>query len=90
MLVFAEHTNKLDVLADLQAKILEAQGEAEAIGAIDTVAKGIDDRTLLLQRLETLRAIGASDASKIIVPAEIAGLAGAIAALAEVNTKRKA
>lgn len=73
-----------------QAKILEAQGEAEAIGAIDTVAKGIDDRTLLLQRLETLRAIGASEASKIIVPAEIAGLAGAIAALAEVNTKRKA
>jgi len=66
-----------------QAKILEAQGEAEALTAVDAVAKGIDERTLLLERLATLRVIGASDASKVVVPAEIAGLAGTITALAE-------
>lgn len=71
-----------------QAKILEAQGEAEAIGAIDAVAKDVDERTLVLQRLETLRAIGTSDASKVVVPAEIAGLAGAVSALAEASAKK--
>lgn len=70
-----------------QAKILEAQGEAEALTAVDSVAKGIDERTLLLERLAALRVIGASDASKVVVPAEIAGLAGAFTALAE-STKR--
>jgi regulator of protease activity HflC (stomatin/prohibitin superfamily) len=72
-----------------QAKIIEAQGEAEAIGAIDAVAKGVDERTLVLQRLETLRVIGASDASKVVVPAEIAGLAGAVTALAETTRSGK-
>lgn len=68
-----------------QAKIIEAQGEAEAIGAIDAVAKGVDERTLILQRLETLQAIGASAASKVVVPADLAGLAGAVSALAETS-----
>lgn len=72
-----------------QAKILEAQGEAEAIGAIDAVAKDVDERTLVLQRLETLRVIGASSASKVVVPAEIAGLAGAVTALAETTKSGK-
>lgn len=72
-----------------QAKILEAQGEAEALTAVDAVARGIDERTLILQRLETLKAIGASDASKIIVPADIAGLAGAVTALAETTRSGK-
>jgi regulator of protease activity HflC (stomatin/prohibitin superfamily) len=66
-----------------QAKIIEAQGEAEALTAVNAVAKDIDERTLLLQRLETLQVIGASDASKIVVPAEIAGLAGTFTALVE-------
>ena len=72
-----------------QAKILEAQGEAEALTAVNAVAKGADDRTLLLQRLAALRAIGASDASKVVVPADLAGLAGAVTALAESSKSDK-
>ena len=72
-----------------QAKIIEAQGEAEALTAVNAVAKDIDERTLLLQRLETLQVIGASEASKIIVPADIAGLAGAVTALAETTRNAK-
>lgn len=72
-----------------QAKIIEAQGEAEALTAVNAVAKDIDERTLLLQRLETLQVIGASDASKIVVPAEIAGIAGAFTALAETSRSAK-
>jgi regulator of protease activity HflC (stomatin/prohibitin superfamily) len=72
-----------------QAKIIEAQGEAEALTAVNAVAKDIDERTLLLQRLGTLQVIGASDASKIVVPAEIAGIAGAFTALAETSRSAK-
>lgn len=72
-----------------QQKILEAQGEAEALTAVNAVAKGADDRTMLLQRLAALRAIGASDASKVVVPADLAGLAGAITALAESSKSGK-
>ena len=73
-----------------QAKILEAQGSAEALTAVDAVAKGVDERTLLLERLATLRVIGASDASKVVVPAEIAGLAGTLTALVESTKGRGA
>ncbi len=69
--------------ASREARILEAAGQALALAAINDVARGIDDRTLLIERLTTLKIIGASDATKIVVPAEIAGLSGLVSALVE-------
>jgi regulator of protease activity HflC (stomatin/prohibitin superfamily) len=57
-----------------QAVILRAEGFAEALSRIFAVAKGIDEKTLSLQYLETLKALGASPSSKFIFPLEFTRL----------------
>jgi regulator of protease activity HflC (stomatin/prohibitin superfamily) len=68
-----------------QTRILEAEGQATALAAVNAVAKDADDRTMAIERMTTLRMIGNSPATKIVVPAEIAGLAGAVTAIAEMG-----
>ncbi|MGI5922058.1 MAG: SPFH domain-containing protein, partial [Syntrophomonadaceae bacterium] len=81
-----------------QAKILNAEGEAEAILKVQqafadslTMIKeaGADDKVLALKSLEALREIGNGQATKLIIPGELAGLAGAFASLKEVVTEDK-
>lgn len=59
---------------DKQAAILRAQGYAEALNQIFQAARGIDSKTMALQYLDTLKALGASPATKFIFPMEFAGL----------------
>ena len=55
---------------DRQAAILRAQGYAEALTTIFGSAKGIDSKTMILQYLDTLKALGASPSTKYIFPME--------------------
>jgi len=57
-----------------QATILRAEGFADALGRIFAVARGVDSNTMSLQYLETLRALGASESTKILVPTELTSL----------------
>ncbi len=54
-----------------EAAVLEAQGYADALEKIHEVGQGLDENTMSLQYLEMMKALGASDASKWIVPAEL-------------------
>jgi regulator of protease activity HflC (stomatin/prohibitin superfamily) len=57
-----------------QAQMLRAEGFASALDKIYTVAQTIDPKTMTLQYFETLKAIGASPATKYIFPMEFTGL----------------
>jgi regulator of protease activity HflC (stomatin/prohibitin superfamily) len=57
-----------------QARILQAEGYAQALQQIFSAAKGIDAKTMSLQYLETLKALGASPATKFVFPAEFTNL----------------
>lgn len=58
-----------------QSAILEAEGYAEALRRIFEAANTIDDRTITLQYFEALKQLGASDATKYIIPLELTDLA---------------
>ena len=73
--------------ADKQKKILEADGEvqqatADGIRAIKEA--GADDKVITLKSLEAFAAAADGQATKIIIPSEIQGIAGSVKALAEV------
>ncbi|HUQ43134.1 MAG TPA: SPFH domain-containing protein [Candidatus Limnocylindria bacterium] len=57
-----------------QAAILRAQGFSEALGQIFSAAKGIDQKTMALQYLEALKALGASPSTKYVIPMEFTQL----------------
>ncbi|MDD5270819.1 MAG: SPFH/Band 7/PHB domain protein [Candidatus Omnitrophica bacterium] len=59
---------------DRQSAILRAEGFALALDKIFSVAKGVDSKTLSLQYLETLKALGQSPATKYIFPMEFTNL----------------
>jgi regulator of protease activity HflC (stomatin/prohibitin superfamily) len=57
-----------------QARILAAQGYSQALEQIFSAAKGIDAKTMSLQYLDTLKALGASPATKFVFPMEFTNL----------------
>ncbi len=59
---------------DRQAAILRAEGFSLALEKIYAVARGVDAKTMGLQYLEALKALGASPATKIIFPLELTQL----------------
>ncbi|HEV8088654.1 MAG TPA: SPFH domain-containing protein [Actinomycetota bacterium] len=72
-----------------QAAILRAEGFATALSKINESASQADGRTMQLQYLDALRLIGGSPSSKVVVPMELAGLVGAVTAIAETATNGK-
>lgn len=54
-----------------EAALLEAEGYANALNKIHEVAEGLDTNTMGLQYLEMMRTLGASEASKFVVPLEL-------------------
>jgi regulator of protease activity HflC (stomatin/prohibitin superfamily) len=60
---------------DRQAAIQRAQGFALALKEIDEVAREVDSKTLTLQYLEALKALGAGDGTKFVIPTEFMSLA---------------
>jgi regulator of protease activity HflC (stomatin/prohibitin superfamily) len=57
-----------------QAAILRAEGFSEALQRIFGAARGVDEKTMALQYLEALKALGDSSATKFIIPMEFTQL----------------
>jgi regulator of protease activity HflC (stomatin/prohibitin superfamily) len=73
----------LSAEGDRQAAILRAEGFSLALGKIYEVAQGVDANTMRLQYLETLKQVGTSDSTKLVVPMELVGAFGSLLGLAE-------
>jgi regulator of protease activity HflC (stomatin/prohibitin superfamily) len=57
-----------------QAQLLLAQGRAAALEALFAEAKDIDEKTMMLQYLDTLRSVGASASTKFVLPMELTSM----------------
>jgi len=53
-----------------QSAILRAEGSAQALQTVFSVAQLVDPKTMSLQYLETLKALGAGQSTKIVIPME--------------------
>jgi regulator of protease activity HflC (stomatin/prohibitin superfamily) len=70
----AEGQKQAEILkaeGDRQAAILRAEGFSEALTRIFQAASGVDEKTMALQYLEALKALGASPSTKFVIPAEV-------------------
>lgn len=63
-----------------QAQVLKAEGFALALSKIYESAQLVDAKTMTLQYLDALRALGASPATKFIIPTEFTALAAPLLA----------
>jgi regulator of protease activity HflC (stomatin/prohibitin superfamily) len=73
----AEGEKRANVLAaegERQAAQLRAEGYAAALSAIYNVAHSLDENTLALQYLDTLKQIGLSPSTKFVVPMEVGNM----------------
>jgi regulator of protease activity HflC (stomatin/prohibitin superfamily) len=59
---------------DRQAAILRAEGFSLALTKIFEAASGVDQKTMALQYLDALKALGASPATKFVIPTEFTRL----------------
>jgi regulator of protease activity HflC (stomatin/prohibitin superfamily) len=59
---------------DRQAAIVQAEGFALALKQIYESARGLDANTMTLQYFDALKKLGASPATKFVVPMELSGL----------------
>jgi regulator of protease activity HflC (stomatin/prohibitin superfamily) len=57
-----------------QSQILNAEGYSQALERIFSAAQTIDQKTMALQYLDTLKALGASPSTKYILPLELSRL----------------
>jgi len=57
-----------------QSAILRAEGFALALGTVFNVAQTVDSKTMSLQYLDALRSLGASPATKFVLPMEFTNL----------------
>ena len=82
--------------ADKEAQVRRAEGEAEAIITVEKAnAEGIrlikeagaDKAYLMLQSFEALKKVADGQATKIIIPSELQGIAGLMASAAELIEK---
>jgi regulator of protease activity HflC (stomatin/prohibitin superfamily) len=68
---------------DRQAAILRAEGFSQALTRIFQAASGVDQKTMALQYLEALKALGASPATKFVIPTEFTRLLEPISGFVE-------
>jgi len=90
-ILVAEGEKKSNILraeGDKQAAILRAEGYAGALNQIFAAAKGIDSKTMVLQYLDTLKALGASPSTKYIFPMEFTNLVAPLRDYAKEAEKR--
>lgn len=64
----------LEAEGQRQAALLRAEGFAMALEQISKVARGLDTKTMSLQYLDTLKSLGGSSSSKILLPVELLSL----------------
>jgi len=73
-----------------QSQVLVADGYAQALGLIFSAAKNIDAKTMALQYLDMLKALGASPSTKFIFPMEFTSLVSRLKGFVEESTESKA
>ncbi len=76
-ITIAEGAQQSVVLAaegERQSAILRAEGLSTALEKIRIVGQGLDANTMRLQYYETLKQVGASPSTKLVLPMEIGGL----------------
>jgi regulator of protease activity HflC (stomatin/prohibitin superfamily) len=73
----------LQAEGDRQAAILRAEGFSMALDKIFNVAKTVDSKTMTLQYLDALKALGAGPATKFVFPMEFSKLLGSLTEYAE-------
>src|SRR6202022_2370093 len=61
-----------------QAKILQAEGYAQALETVFVAAQQVDAKTMTIQVIEGLKAIGAGPSSTLVIPMEFTRLLGQI------------
>ena len=66
-----------------QSQILNAEGYSQALERIFAAAQTIDQKTMALQYLETLKALGASPSTKYVLPLELSRLVESFSGLVE-------
>jgi regulator of protease activity HflC (stomatin/prohibitin superfamily) len=66
-----------------QSEILQAEGFSQALERIFGAARQVDEKTMTLQYLETLKALGQSPSTKYIFPLEFVELANRIASFTQ-------
>ena len=91
-ILVAEGEKKSNILraeGDKQAAVLRAEGYAGALNQIFSAAKGIDSKTMVLQYLDTLKALGASPSTKYIFPLEFTSLVSPLREYARESDKDK-
>jgi regulator of protease activity HflC (stomatin/prohibitin superfamily) len=64
----------LEAQGERQAQLLRAEGFAMALERIHDIARGVDSNTMSLQYLDTLRRVGESESTKIVLPLELTNL----------------
>lgn len=72
---------------DRQAAVLRAEGFALALDKIFAIARTVDSKTMALQYLETLKALGAGPATKFVFPMEFTKLLAPLAEMADRSVK---
>ncbi len=72
----------LNAEGERQAAILRAEGFSLALRTIHEVATTIDANTMSLQYLDALKSLGASPATKLVIPMEFASLLSGVTNLA--------
>ncbi|BCX04252.1 MAG: paraslipin [Candidatus Roseilinea sp.] len=77
----------LEAEGQKMAQALRAEGFATALNAIFESARHVDTNTMLIQYLETLKAIGDSPATKYIFPMEFTGLVKPLGEMLAANGK---
>jgi regulator of protease activity HflC (stomatin/prohibitin superfamily) len=63
---------------DKQSSILKAEGYAQALQAVFAAAQGVDSKTMTLQVIDGLKALGSSPSSTFVIPMEFTKLFGQI------------
>jgi len=73
-----------------QSQVLVADGYAQALGLIFSAAKNIDAKTMALQYLDMLKALGASPSTKFIFPMEFTSLVSRLRGFVEESAQDRA
>ncbi|HUG55820.1 MAG TPA: SPFH domain-containing protein [Candidatus Limnocylindrales bacterium] len=82
-----KQSNILQAEGARQASILRAEGFSLALDKINEAASHADARTITLQYLEALKSLGASPATKFVIPTEFTNLVAPLAAMASSGTE---
>lgn len=77
----------LNAEGNRQAAALNAEGYAMALSKIFDAARHVDAKTMSLQYLEALKTLGASPATKFVIPTELTNLLAPFTGLVKSSTK---